>query len=253
MRRARDTERALGWPRLTASAVAVCVAALLLAGAAASSSQTSSVAARKHCNVVVKVRGKKKRVRVCKVVKPTPEVADLSVAVTNSVVPVAPGGHLTLHVRVGNAGPAAATEAALVFASGVVFSFDRASTSPGGCSTRDLVEDGALIVSCALGTIRPKTVARATIQLTAGRFLVRKPFFHLVVTSSTRDPHYGNSWIKTYPDLTGCAESYPEVCMPPPPPDLDCADVPFTDFSVFEPDPHRFDGDNDGIGCERSD
>jgi micrococcal nuclease len=48
-----------------------------------------------------------------------------------------------------------------------------------------------------------------------------------------------------------CDASYPDVCIPPPPPDLDCADVPYTSFRVLPPDPHRFDGrDDDGLGCE---
>ena len=47
-----------------------------------------------------------------------------------------------------------------------------------------------------------------------------------------------------------CDPAYPGVCIPPPPPDLDCADVPYRDFRVLAPDPHRFDGDGDGRGCE---
>ena len=47
-----------------------------------------------------------------------------------------------------------------------------------------------------------------------------------------------------------CDPSYPTVCIPPPPPDLDCKDVPYRDFVVRAPDPHRFDGDHDGRGCE---
>ena len=47
-----------------------------------------------------------------------------------------------------------------------------------------------------------------------------------------------------------CHPSYPEVCIPPPPPDLDCPDIPYRRFKVIPPDPHRFDGDKDGIGCE---
>ena len=47
-----------------------------------------------------------------------------------------------------------------------------------------------------------------------------------------------------------CDAAYPGVCIPPPPPDLDCADVPYRDFRVRPPDPHRFDGDRDGRGCE---
>jgi micrococcal nuclease len=49
---------------------------------------------------------------------------------------------------------------------------------------------------------------------------------------------------------SGCEVSYPDVCIPPPPPDLDCGDVAYHRFTVYPPDPHRFDGDYDGIGCE---
>lgn len=48
-----------------------------------------------------------------------------------------------------------------------------------------------------------------------------------------------------------CDPSYPTVCIPPPPPDLDCKDIPYRRFKVLPPDPHRFDRDGDGIGCER--
>ncbi|HVM17192.1 MAG TPA: thermonuclease family protein [Gaiellaceae bacterium] len=48
-----------------------------------------------------------------------------------------------------------------------------------------------------------------------------------------------------------CDPSYPDVCIPPPPPDLDCKDVPHKGFRVVGADPHRFDGDRDGVGCER--
>jgi micrococcal nuclease len=47
-----------------------------------------------------------------------------------------------------------------------------------------------------------------------------------------------------------CDSSYPDVCIPPYPPDLDCPDIEFRRFEVRGPDPHGFDGDNDGIGCE---
>jgi hypothetical protein len=48
----------------------------------------------------------------------------------------------------------------------------------------------------------------------------------------------------------GCHPAYPTVCIPPPPPDLDCDQVPFVNFVVRPPDPHNFDGDHDGRGCE---
>ena len=54
--------------------------------------------------------------------------------------------------------------------------------------------------------------------------------------------------------LTGsrgnCDPSYPTVCIPPPPPDLDCTDIPYRDFPVLPPDDQHFDGDHNGLGCE---
>ena len=47
-----------------------------------------------------------------------------------------------------------------------------------------------------------------------------------------------------------CDPSYPTVCIPPPPPDLDCRDVPYRHFKVVGADPHHFDGNHDGVGCE---
>ena len=47
-----------------------------------------------------------------------------------------------------------------------------------------------------------------------------------------------------------CDPSYPDECIPPSPPDLDCGQIPFRDFRVLPPDPHRFDGNHDGVGCE---
>jgi len=47
-----------------------------------------------------------------------------------------------------------------------------------------------------------------------------------------------------------CDPAYPTVCIPPPPPDLDCGDIPYRRFTVLPPDPHNFDGNHDGVGCE---
>ncbi|MPZ50846.1 MAG: nuclease [Dehalococcoidia bacterium] len=54
----------------------------------------------------------------------------------------------------------------------------------------------------------------------------------------------------TQPAQGNCHPSYPTVCIPPPPPDLDCGDIAQRRFTVLAPDPHRFDADSDGIGCE---
>jgi hypothetical protein len=47
-----------------------------------------------------------------------------------------------------------------------------------------------------------------------------------------------------------CHPSYPDDCIPPAPPVLTCDDISARNFQVVGSDPHGFDGDNDGIGCE---
>ena len=48
-----------------------------------------------------------------------------------------------------------------------------------------------------------------------------------------------------------CEPSYPTLCIPIGSSDLDCPDIVARRFPVTGADPHRFDGDDDGIGCER--
>jgi hypothetical protein len=52
----------------------------------------------------------------------------------------------------------------------------------------------------------------------------------------------GNCDRVSYPD--------PNICIPRYPPDLSCPDIPNKNFKVIGSDPHGFDRDNDGIGCE---
>jgi uncharacterized protein YraI len=68
--------------------------------------------------------------------------------------------------------------------------------------------------------------------------------------TSTKMPKPSPTKVHEKPD---CDPSYPDpgVCIPSPPPDLDCGDISYRRFRVLSPDPHRFDGDDDGIGCER--
>jgi hypothetical protein len=54
-------------------------------------------------------------------------------------------------------------------------------------------------------------------------------------------------------DGEDCDNSYPDVCIPPPPPDLDCGDIDEENFEVRGSNPHGFDDDNDGVGCEEDD
>jgi micrococcal nuclease len=52
------------------------------------------------------------------------------------------------------------------------------------------------------------------------------------------------------PPQQNCDPHYPTVCIPPYPPDLDCGEISYRRFQVLQPDPHGFDRDKDGIGCE---
>lgn len=49
----------------------------------------------------------------------------------------------------------------------------------------------------------------------------------------------------------GCHPAYPDDCIPPAPPDLDCGDISRrVRVDHAHGDPHRFDADKDGWGCE---
>jgi endonuclease YncB( thermonuclease family) len=52
----------------------------------------------------------------------------------------------------------------------------------------------------------------------------------------------------------GCDSNYAGACVPPYPPDLDCAELRARELAlpvrVVGTDPHRLDGDGDGFGCE---
>jgi hypothetical protein len=50
--------------------------------------------------------------------------------------------------------------------------------------------------------------------------------------------------------VVNCDPSYPDVCIPPYPPDLNCGDISDKGFGVQGSDPRGFDGDGDGVGCE---
>ena len=52
------------------------------------------------------------------------------------------------------------------------------------------------------------------------------------------------------PSTPDCDKSYPDFCIMPFPPDLNCGDIPASNFRVVDNDPHGLDTDNDGIGCE---
>ena len=56
--------------------------------------------------------------------------------------------------------------------------------------------------------------------------------------------------INTTNNVKNCDPSYPDFCIPSPPPDLDCGDICQKSFTVRGSDPHGFDLDGNSEGCE---
>lgn len=96
---------------------------------------------------------------------------------------------------------------------------------------------------------------RSTV-LNALTIVVADATMSVTPVTPTRNSNYlplvaraGNTPTATRIPVT-CATEYPTICILPPPPDLNCTDIPFRNFPVRAPDRHRFDSDSDGIGCE---
>ena len=71
--------------------------------------------------------------------------------------------------------------------------------------------------------------------------------FHPVDTGISGPP------TKTPPPNGKCDPNYAGGCVPASPPDLDCADIRAKGLAPIKSigsDPHRLDGNHDGIGCE---
>lgn len=92
-------------------------------------------------------------------------------------------------------------------------------------------------------TPRPTATSTATKAATATPTRTPKP-------TATAKPTKTPRPTATATRVDNCHPSYPDHCIPPPPPDLDCGDIPWRNFTVLPPDPHGFDGNHDGIGCE---
>lgn len=129
-----------------------------------------------------------------------------------------------------------------------------------GDATQDTRDRYSRLLAYVVVTARARDVGRQLIVDGYARaYVYRKAFVRVrsyrAAESAARRNRRG-LWGNCGPTdpRPACAASYATVCIPPPPPDLDCADVPHQDFRVRhdvpEPDPHRFDGDADGVGCE---
>jgi hypothetical protein len=98
--------------------------------------------------------------------------------------------------------------------------------------------------STTTATAVPSQTDTPTLTLTPAPTSTPLPTFTLQPSNTAVIPVSGGG------NNSNCDASYPGVCIPPPPPDLDCAEIPYRRFQVLPPDPHNFDRDADGIGCE---
>lgn len=78
----------------------------------------------------------------------------------------------------------------------------------------------------------------------------RGPWSSITDVSTARPPAPAPTPTPAPTPAPNCDPSYPTVCIPPPPPDLDCGEIGYRNFTVVGSDPHGFDGDSDGVGCE---
>ena len=234
--------------------VATCLVAGLLANDAASRpSPWSSSSAKKRCRYVVKrVRGKRKRVRVCKEVKPR-TAADLALTLEVTPNPIVAGSLLVISATVQNKGPGPATDVTVrvepSFDAGFI-DYEEAEFS-GGANTCFQVLDE---IDCQRLTVL-RVGASAVVGLPAVPPLPGDAHLAVSVSADERDPTAADERATAAVDVTGtCDPSYPSVCIPPPPPQLTCDDIFFVNFTVIytvaNPDPHGFDADHDGVGCE---
>jgi uncharacterized repeat protein (TIGR01451 family) len=175
-----------------------------------------------------------------------------------------PGDEVTYLAHVTNLGPLPATRVALELRPPDSAELGAVSSTGGRCAGR------GWLATCAFGTIPTgaTVTGRFTVRLTTAVLAstrVATRFVSCLRASCARRPlHDSNLENNATAALTivttggpggklGCHPSYPTVCIPPPPPDLNCADIPFRNFRVLrdipDADPHDLDGNHDGIGC----
>jgi endonuclease YncB( thermonuclease family) len=98
-----------------------------------------------------------------------------------------------------------------------------------------------------------------SLMRTAQRAKAAKRGLWKACPSTVLDPRHAVETGRSGPPATNpppngkCDPNYSGACVPPPPPDLDCADIRAMGIApvrVVGSDPHRLDGDHDGLGCE---
>jgi predicted nucleic acid-binding Zn ribbon protein len=139
--------------------------------------------------------------------------------------------------------------AIIVFAAGVALGSYFAPPSPSGSQELQPI----MSISISPTTFTSVTTAQGETSTETITITTEQKTTIVTTRSATSSVNLYSSSTTYRPTTTArsnCDPSYPTVCIPPPPPDLDCKDIQYRNFVVLPPDPHHFDGDGDGIGCE---
>jgi endonuclease YncB( thermonuclease family) len=196
--------------------------------------------------------------------------ADLSTTITGPAKG-SPGDYLTYTASVSNAGPLTAQGVNIELRPGsyakTIYS---ASTTLGSCNSQGWV------AYCKIDALGAGSSATLTLVIRATQAGALSARVTATLTGCTdaqcgntplQDPNQLNDRAAAFTIIPGgaygqpgheCDPSYPTVCIPPSPPDLDCADfAPLrnfpVDYNVANPDDHHLDGDHNGIACQGED
>ncbi len=195
--------------------------------------------------------------------------ADVTVKLETSAPSVAIGDSITFTATVTNGGPLAAKHVTLELRPGGGAQFLSSGSPDGSCTAK------AWVSSCSFAALDAGPSATATFVVSAlklGTFSTRALVrFDGCIRAACGNAPLGDPNLRDDAAAalttvrteeagsasTNCSPMYPTVCIPPPPPDLDCADIPYKNFEVLQgipnADPHNLDGNKDGIGCQRDD
>jgi endonuclease YncB( thermonuclease family) len=176
---------------------------------------------------------------------PTNSNASFGVTVTNSGTLAAPGVTLDLRPPAGS-------------------SFLSVQPATGTCTLQ------GYHATCALGTVAPKASLKVDTVVTTGGsgviatrafvkfgWCVRYPCGATPVSDANRQNDVSGGFAAVgdpgQPLPVLCDPSYPTLCIPPPPPRLECNDIPYKNFQVLHDtpssDPQHLDNNFDNVGC----
>ena len=196
--------------------------------------------------------------------------ADVSVGVTGPARGF-PGDYLTYVATVTNNGPLSARGVNVELRPGsYAKQIESVATSLGTCASKGWVAYCAIE---ALGSSSSSTITLVIRAAQPGGLSARVTATSTGCTDAQcgsaplQDPNLDNDRAAAFTLIPGngyglpgheCDPSYPSVCIPSTPPDLDCADfAPLrnfpVDYTVENADDHHLDGDRNGIACQGED